>query len=156
MATDTDRMIPAQSVSEALSHLLGNGCRLLRISRMCAWNVRGEGAERAASLFAFQAGELWEGQDKLAKRIRALGSIVSPDDGDDVVVEQPSQIDFLRCTPRELCAILLEGHRNAMLSFGAAEDVALSVLDHVSVRVVRDRAARHARHIADLETLRAA
>jgi starvation-inducible DNA-binding protein len=148
--TDEDRRA---AMIEAWVHILGNGCRLFRTARVCAWNVRGQGAERAAPLFAAQAKEVWRAQDIIAARVRALGGLALPDDSDAVIVTRPAEIDYLRCLSCELVVLLADGHKAAIVSLEAAGDVAEAINDEASQRLVTARAQVHRLHARDLHKL---
>jgi DNA-binding ferritin-like protein len=148
--TDEDRRA---AMVEAWVHILGNGCRLFRVARICGWNVRGEGAERAASLFSAQAEEVWRAQDTIAARVRALGGLALPDDSDVVIVSRPAEIDYLRCLSYELALLLAHGHTSAIISLEAAGDVADAIGDFASQRLVAKRTRAHRLHAQDLQKL---
>ena len=137
---------------EALNHLLGNGCRLFRVSKCCSWNAQGEYSIDAQRLFGSQAEEIWVAQNDIARQIRRLGGEAVPDDTDGVVVERPQDLNYMVEYARLLALVISRGHQNAMLSLRAADDVASEVDDEKTSRTLSDRLKAHARHLRELES----
>ena len=135
---------------EALNHLLGNGCRLFRVSKCCSWNAQGQYGSAARELFGSQAEEIWNAQNGIALSVRRLGGEAVPDDSDGVVVERPQELKYLIDDARRLAVILVEGHRNTLLSLRAANDVAAELEKFEVSSVIGKRIEAHTRHLQQL------
>lgn len=138
---------------EALNHVLGNGCRLLRTSKCAEWNIHGQGAAEAASVFRSQAAEIFQGQDQIASRIWFLRGVAVPDDEDDVVVLRPQDQSYLPSDTQSLVSMMMGGHENAVLSLKAAFDVAEDIGNVATATILAQRVLAHEDHIGVLRRL---
>lgn len=145
-ASDMIRANDAASLAEGFVFVLGNNCTLIRISRCCAWNSTGSGAEEARSLFRSQVVELEAAQDALALRIMCLGSAPIPDDREDILLTGAGRFDYKSQSCSTFARLLADGHQNALMSIEAAADVAEDFRDRGSLLVLAQRLVAHQQH----------
>lgn len=138
-----------RAMIEGLAHLLGNTCRLQRIAQRCEWRVTGPCFIEAAALFRRQAAEMFSAQSRIASRIRTLGGVAIPDEGD--LLLSPREMTLGETADQDaLLHMLAGGHRRMIESIRAASDVAIDIDDRGSLLLLDQRLVSHERHMASL------
>lgn len=129
-------------IHASLCHILGNTCRLSRTAKSYEWNASGRGSVLARQCFWQQADALHILIDPLAAHILELGGCAVLDYSDEVVsVDPPTSNAFP--TLADMVRTLREGHDQAILSVGAAIDVARAADEESTVRLMASHLAAH-------------
>ena len=129
-------------VAEGLSHLLADTFTLYLKTHSFHWNVTGRMFRTLHSMFEEQYRELWEANDEIAERIRALGHIAPGSYAQfstlSSVKEEPGAPEA-----EEMIRQLVDGHeagvRTARTVFASAEGAG----DQVTMDLLAERMQRH-------------
>lgn len=138
---------------DALCHVLGNTCRIIRTTRSYEWNVSGRGAELARRCFCEHATEQQRTVERVAYHIIGLRGSPILDYSDEVLeVDPPTKHDIpsLRVMVERLC----RGHAQADTSVNAAADLAREFLETATVNLLVSQSEMHGLHSRRLELLR--
>lgn len=134
----------ANTATDGLRRVLADTYALYSKTHGYHWNVTGERFAQLHAMFAEQYTELWNALDALAERIRSLGefapqgfgSLTSLSTIDGGIAEQPAQA---------MIADLLSGHEAVTNTLTAALDAAEAAKDPVTVDLLTQRLAVHAK-----------
>ena len=146
MKTNTGGSADDAAIAEAIRHILGNTCRLVRTTQCCKWNARGPLAAAAALIFALQIEEMLRAEDELAERLLLVSAAAVSDDSEAVIVPRPQDHDYAALTVNDMVGLLAQGHDRALVSIAAGCDVAREYADHGSLHVLGVRLVAHQRH----------
>lgn len=141
-------------LEEALSHIVGNTCRLSRTSACYGWNAKGPGARELMSCLAEQSEELHQALVPLAAHMRNLGLPVVLDYSDvTMTIDPPSE----RLVPilEDMVTTLVRGHEEACISLRAAIDLSAEIEEHATTFILAHRLEAHRTHIRVLSAERA-
>ncbi|MEL6540313.1 MAG: ferritin-like domain-containing protein [Pseudomonadota bacterium] len=130
------------SLCEALCHVLGNTCRILRTAKSYEWNASGRGAILAQQCFKEQAEELDAAIDPIAYHILGLGGSAILDYSDSVVAVNPPASHVIPALA-DMISNLVEGHVQANHSVGAAIDIAREIDEVPTVQILAIRVDAH-------------
>jgi starvation-inducible DNA-binding protein len=134
----------ANTATDGLRRVLADTYALYSKTHGYHWNVTGERFAQLHEMFAEQYTELWNALDPLAERIRSLGeyapqgfrSLASLSSIDEGVAEQPA---------RDMVKDLISGHEVVTATLAAALEAAEAATDPVTVDLLTQRLAVHAR-----------
>lgn len=127
---------------DALCHILGNTCRMIRTTRSYEWNVAGRGAELARQCFNEHAMQQSEMVEPIACQILGLGGQPIFDYSDAVLEIDPPTKDDLPPLP-EMVSRLSRGHVQAKISIQAAVDVAQACSETATQNLLVAQADMH-------------
>lgn len=136
-------------LEEALSHIVGNTCRLSRTSACYGWNVVGPGARALASCLDRQSAELHNALNPLARHIRGMGMPVILDYSDVSMSVDPPR-DYQMPITDDMIGSLVRGHEEACMSLRAAMDLSAEIEEHATTTLLANRMAAHRDHICEL------
>lgn len=147
MTVSPTKAVPTQkqAMSCAMSHVLGNTCRLAMTTLNYHWNVRGPQFYPMHKLFEHQYREMWEALDPIAERIRALGSFAIADHTDNVVVPVVAAPEDMPDADG-MMANLVAGHESMQVALRSALDIAHDQEDEATVTLLGERAVAHGTH----------
>ena len=135
-------MTKSETLYDALCHVIGNTCRIMRTAKSYGWNASGRGAIAAQQCFIEQAEELHNAIDPLARHLVGLGGSPIFDYSDAIVQVDPPTIDSIP-TLAEMVDILANGHIQANHSIAAAMDIAREIDEVATVQILALRIAAH-------------
>lgn len=135
-------MIEFCQLRESLCHILGNTCRLSRTAKSYEWNASGRGAVLAQACFREQADAMHKCIDPLAGHIVDLGGRAILDYSDAVVAVNPPSASAIPALS-DMVHNLHMGHGQALLSVGAAIDVARAVDEESTLQLMASHMALH-------------
>lgn len=131
-----------RAVAEGLSHLLADTFTLYLKTHNFHWNVTGEMFRTLHTMFEEQYQELWEANDEIAERIRALGHVAP---GSYAQFSAMSAVEEETGVPpaEEMIRQLVDGQetavRTARTVFASAEGAG----DQVTMDLLAERMQRH-------------
>lgn len=145
-------MTDHSEICDALCHILGNTCRIHRTTRSYEWNVSGPGAEVVRRCLNEQATEMEDAIMPIAQQILGLEGKPIFDYSDGVVAVNPPTRRGMPALS-DMISQLREGHAQALLSIGAALDVAREADEVSTVFFLAGRIDMHRAHRYQLALL---
>ncbi len=135
-------MTKSETLYDALCHVIGNTCRIMRTSKSYAWNASGRGAIVAQQCFIEQAEELHNAITPLALHVLGLGGAPIFDYSDAIVDIEPPSRNAIPRLPK-MIDMLAEGHVQANYSICATIDIAREIDEISTVHILALRIDAH-------------